>query len=71
MLKGTISDHQFQTSLFFQTFSDHQFQTSLFFPNIQIFWHIQKELHCNDLPIQQLSWKHLFWERETFFVVGN
>ena len=29
-----------------------------FFSNPQIFFfHTQKELHCNNLPIQQLSWK--------------
>ena len=35
------------------------------FPNPQIFLHIQRELHCNNLPIPQLSQKqHIFEKRE-------
>ena len=40
VLKGTIRNHPFQT---------------LLFPNPQIFLHIQREVHCNNL--QQFSWK--------------
>ena len=41
------------------------FQTLLFFPKPRFFWHIQRELHCNKLLIQQFSWKQHILERET------
>ena len=43
-----------------------------FFLSPQIFLHIQRELHCNELPMQQFSRKHpIFWKRSQFFLVGN
>ena len=48
-----------------------------FFPNPQISLHIQREFHCNNLPIQQLSLLFScsetahFWKERQFFVVGN
>ena len=42
-----------------------------FFPNPQIFVHIQRELHCNSLPIQQLSRKqHIFGKRDNSLLLG-
>ena len=35
------------------------------FPNPQIFLHIQRKLHCNDLPTQQLSGNSIFLKRQT------
>ena len=50
-LKGTISDPEFQTSLF----SEPQ----------DLFFHVQREVHCNKLPIQQFSRKqHIFVKRD-------
>ena len=41
-----------------------------FFPNHQIL-HIQRELHCNNLPLQQLSRKqHIFGKRDNFLLLG-
>ena len=42
-----------------RTISDHTltFQTSLFPKPTDFFLHVQIELHCNSLPIQQLSQK--------------
>ena len=51
--KGTISDHQFQTSLFFQT--------------PRFFLHIQRELHCSSLPIQQPA---RFGKRDNSLMLG-
>ena len=54
--KGTISDCQFQTSFFFQT---------------PTFFCIFRELHCINLPIQQLSWKqHIFGKRDNSLLLG-
>ena len=49
-IKGTISDRQFQTSLFSKPLD---------------FFAYQRKLHCNSLPIQQLAQKQLKLERET------
>ena len=44
-----------------------------FFPQTpQIFLHIQRELHCNCLSIQQLSWRqHIFGKRDNFLLLGS
>ena len=56
IIKGTICDRQFQTSLF---------------PKPQIFLHIQGEHNCNNLPIQQLSQKqHIFGKRDNSLLLG-
>ena len=49
------------------TFSDHKFQTSLFFKTPGFFLHLQIELHCNKLPKQQVSGNSIFLERERIF----
>ena len=42
-----------------------------FFPNPQIFWHIQRELQYNNLPIQQFSRKqHIFGKRDNSLLLG-
>ena len=54
-----------------ETISDRAFQTSLFFQTPRFFFYIQRELHCNNLPIQQLSWKqHIFGKRDNSLLLG-
>ena len=63
LIKGTISDRTYQTSLF----SKPQIFFFFFF-----FWHFQRELHRNSLPRYNNSLENsIFLERETIFVVGN
>ena len=42
-----------------------------FFPNPQVPLHIQKELHSNNLPIQQLSWKQRIFGKRDNSVLGS
>ena len=42
-----------------------------FFQTPRFFLNIQKELHCNKLPIQQLSRKQHIFGRETIFLGGG
>ena len=42
-----------------------------FFPNPQIFLHIQRERHCNNLPIQQIPRnQHIFGKRDNSLLLG-
>ena len=42
-----------------------------FFSKPQIFLHIQRELHCNNLSTQQLSQKqHIFLKRDNYLLSG-
>ena len=56
-VKGAISDPKFQKFFFFQI--------------LQNFLHIQRELLCNKLPIQQFSWKqHILGSRDNTLLLG-
>ena len=53
------------------TISDRNPKLYFFFPNPQIFLHIQRELQCNNLPIQHLSRKqHIFGKRDNSLLLG-
>ena len=57
------------------TINDPPFQTSFFVPNAEIFLHIQRELQCNNFPIDTITLSRgnsIFFESEPilFFFFG-
>ena len=71
-MKTLFSIKHFQELIVFKwTISDCQFQRSLFPKPPVFFLHIQRELHYISLPIQQLTWKqHIFGKRDNSLLLG-